>query len=91
MWIVTLDPNRYTTCIPMILRLHTNRVKDEVTIEDLIPEISVATNVPIVAVCIFVKDIFGSTPRLEKMIEDLISFYHYDIIVPLKEKSNEAS
>lgn len=74
-----LDLNHYRVNIPTVKSWIISR--PETNPEDMIGEMSVATNVPIIAICYYVGEIVGFTPELEARIERLKTFYGVKEIV----------
>jgi hypothetical protein len=78
-----LDISKYGPSVVSISRMLNNR--SELSLEDLISEIAVATGVHIVAVCLIIQILKEDPSLLKDTTERLTSFYKLDTIVGEKE------
>lgn len=80
---MTLDSNRFKASIPSLQRIYElNKHKDVPT---LVSELSIATHIPVLAVCLWIQKLYGTSEALETQIKSLIHFYRYEIIIPIED------
>lgn len=80
---IVIDPNKYYQAGLFIKRLFEQRGTIK-SIIDLSMDVAVTTHTPYVAVLAWAIHYFGSTPELERAYIDIVKFYKYTYIEPIK-------
>lgn len=79
----------YQHVIPLMHTIKRNR--SHLKIQELTSTMSVASGVPIIAICYFYGQLYGYTPELQDQINNLIKFYNYGKVTGYEEILPEVS
>lgn len=82
---MVLDPNLFKESVPFIKLLYDKEIQKSPQ-HEVITSISLVSYVPIVAVALWVKHLYGSTPELDAKIPELIQFYKYDSVLDIRDE-----
>jgi len=81
---VVLDPNLFKASVPFIKLLYDKEIQKSPQ-HEVITSISLVSYVPLVAVALWVKKLYGATPELDAKIPVLLEFYKYDSVLDISD------